>query len=244
MGLSTDQEGIIRRYLNEGGGWNSHLNATKNFIQRSVGLYRPQKVGVLGSGWLLDVPVDFLTDNCAKVYLYDIRHPKQVINRYKRNENIQFITMDITGGIIEYVYNAIRNNSVNNSLDSLPAEPGFCPAESLDMLVSVNVLNQLDILIVENLRKHEPENSVRILEFRKKIQSVHIKSLLKGNSCLVTDVEENLYDRTGKLTERRSLLYTSLPKAKYEDEWIWYFDTQMTYYPNRKTFFKVTAKQY
>lgn len=243
MGLNDDQEGIMKRYLNEAGSWDSHLQSTRNFIIHCISDNQPMSVGILGSGWLLDVPANFLMDNCEKVFFYDIRHPRQITNKYKQEEKFNFIDCDITGGAIESVYNSIKNKTVETELLTIP-QAGFQPNESLDYIVSVNVLNQLDILIVENLRKIKNLDAQLIKKFRTIIQSSHLKSLPTDKSCLITDFEEQLYDRTGMFVENRSLLYTELPNAKYEQEWIWNFDTQMTYYPNRKTNFKVIAKQF
>lgn len=243
LGLSDDQEGIIRRYINESGSWDKHLHNTKKFIEQCVLLENPKDIGVLGSGWLLDVPIGFLINQCNNIFLYDIRHPRQIVNKYKNNKNVHFKEVDITGGAIEFVYQLIRNNTVNEKLLDIPTV-GFSPEESLDYIVSVNVLNQLDILIVENLRKIPNLSKELIAEFRKIIQSSHIKSLPAGKSCLITDFEEQIYDRTDKFVENHNLLYTELPEGKKEQEWIWNFDTLMTYYPNRKTDFKVIAKQF
>lgn len=243
MGLCDDQEGIMKRYLNEAGSWNSHLQSTKDFIKHCVGEVKPKTVGILGSGWLLDVPANFLIENCETVYFYDIRHPRQIVHKFRNDDSARFIELDITGGAIEFVYNAIRNKSLKKDLLTIPLS-GFCPQETLDYIISVNVLNQLDILIVENLRKIKDLDAQLIIDFRTIIQRNHLKSLPADKSCLITDFEEQLYDRTGKFVEKRSLLYTELPEAKFEQNWIWNFDTQMTYYPNRKTNFKVIAKQF
>jgi hypothetical protein len=109
--------------------------------------------------------------------------------------------------------------------------------------VSVNILNQLDNLILEYLRKFPlPEKSL-IERLQRNIQSSHIQSLLNYNSCLVTDYEELIYDEAGKLVATNSLLYTELPIFRQKKEWLWNFDTRMTYYPGRKTIFKVIAIQ-
>lgn len=243
MGLQNDQEGIMRRYIDEGGAWDAHLNATKKFIVGCLRDAKPKCVGILGSGWLLDVPVEFLLKHIGEIFLYDIRHPKQVVNRYKNHKQIHFINQDITGGAIAYVYSAIRNGSLRKSLGKLVV-PGFKPNEKLDYWVSLNILNQLDILIVENLRRLKYVDRELIMGFREKIQHSHIQSLPKGKSCIVTDYKENVYDRGGSFIESHDLLYTELPPGIKEEKWVWHFDTQMTYYPNKKTYFEVIAKQF
>ena len=130
--------------------------------------------------------------------------------------------------------------------------PAFMPLKSLipekfnlpepvDYTFSVNVLNQLDILIIEYLRRVKIIASVDLFGFRKKIQSAHLNSLSAGKSSIITDYEEVLYDRTDTFVENRNLLFVDLPKNKSRQDWIWRFDESMSYYHNRKTHFKVAA---
>lgn len=239
MGLSGDQDGIMERYINEEGYWNEHLNNSKGFIQRVVEEIKPKSIAVLGSGWLLDVPVEFLLDNCERIFFYDIRHPRPIVHRYAKIDKIEFVNMDITGGAIQYIYEQIKAKKYMEITD-VP-ECGFQPVQPVDLVISLNVLNQLDILIVEYLRRFSKVLSDDVLLLRKKIQLAHLNSLLADTSCLISDFEESLYDRTGSLVEKRSLVFTCLPEGKYNEEWIWKFDNRMTYYPNRTTHFKVKA---
>lgn len=241
MGYSSDQEGIMQRYINEEGQWNSHLENSQNFIKKVVKAVGAESVAVLGSGWLLDVPIDYLNDCCTKIYLYDIRHPSQIVNRFKKNKKIEFVNMDITGGIIQYIFEQIKNKQFTQ-ISNFP-EAGFKPIEPIDLTISLNILNQLDILIVEYLRKFPKVTSEDILTLRKKVQLTHIKSLLTDKSCLISDYEEELYDRTGSLVRTSSLIFDSLPEGKKSEEWIWKFDNRMSYYQNRVTHFKVRAIQ-
>lgn len=243
MGYFDDQEGIINRYINEESNWLSHLSKTKEFIIRSVQKIQPENIAVLGSGWLLDVPYEFLAGNCKNVFLYDIRHPRQIVHKLKKYRNINLINYDITGGAIEEVYTIMNSsNPTVTSLNEIEI-PGFVLNEPIDYIVSVNILNQLDNLILEYIRKFAFPDKSAIEILQRNIQLAHISSLLKSNSCLITDYEELLYDRTGKLVSANPLLFCNLPSANYTKEWLWNFDTQMTYYPNRTTIFKVIALQ-
>ena len=97
MGFLKDQEGIITRYINEEGNWEAHLRHTKGFITDVVKKYKPESVSILGSGWLLDVPIEFLAANCKSICLYDIRHPAQIRHRLRRFKNVVFVECDLTG---------------------------------------------------------------------------------------------------------------------------------------------------
>jgi len=60
MGFIKDQEGIMNRYLRESSQWKEHLEHTRKFIRESFAQTEAETVAVLGSGWLLDVPLDHL----------------------------------------------------------------------------------------------------------------------------------------------------------------------------------------
>lgn len=243
MGFFMDQEGIINRYIREKGNWDEHLGRTKTFINRFIDEALPEDVAILGSGWLLDVPLDQILDKCRNIYLVDIRHPRQVVHKYQRFKNIHFIYSDITGGAIEATYDILKEQkNVSERLAELEP-PGINLPFSVNSVVSVNILCQLDILILEYVRTFRDINQGALLGLRKNIQHSHIVSLQKTSSCLITDYEENIFSRTDDLIAINPLLFSDLPDSANYEEWVWKFDTQMTYYPNRKTFFKVKALQ-
>ena len=243
MGYFNDQEGIIRRYIDEEFNWNEHLQKSKSFIKKCIEEVKPQNVAVLGSGWLLDVPLDFLVESCNRVFLFDIRHPRQITHKYRGEKKIKFINQDVTGGSIEEVYEILKHNKSDlNKLDTI-TKAGFTASEPIDYIISVNILNQLDILILEYIRRFSLPENLNMDRLRKIIQEAHIASLKKSASCLITDFEEMIYDKDNELIKTNSLLFTELPAYRKREDWIWKFDTQMTFYPNRRTFLKVLAMQ-
>lgn len=240
MGFSNDQEGIMTRYINESGKWETHLKNTQKFILEEIEKKEAKSVALYGSGWLLDIPLDEMIHICNHIYLYDVRHPRQIMHKYRKNDKVSFIQTDLTGGLIELIYKISKKSNFAAELKKTEPSP-YEPYKTVDHIFSVNVLNQLDILITEYLRKFKFYNPELVSQLRKKIQITHLKSLPAGKSSLITDYEEDLFDRTGTFVESRNLLYVDIDKNKRLKEWIWTFDSQMTYYPNRKTNFKVLA---
>lgn len=76
MGFIQDQNGIIRRFKREKQNWDDHMTQSKSFILKSaknkenlpdnLSAKQADKAGVtcavLGSGWLLDLPLDELSE--------------------------------------------------------------------------------------------------------------------------------------------------------------------------------------
>ncbi len=244
FGFKKDQNGIINRYLRENGGWQSHLINTKNFIEHSAKAKEKETCVILGSGWLLDVPVDNLNEIFKKVYLVDIVHPKQIIHKYRKYKNIEFIKVDISG-YIKPVYDFIKKNrktktSLNQIVQQFPDDFNKL-MNNASMIVSVNILNQLDILICDYIKKYEMYSDEEINNFRKIIQQKHIDMMPRNKSCIITDYEELNYDDNMNLINKKSLIYANLPKGKAIREWKWNFDFSKTYHNNYKTVFNVMA---
>jgi len=244
MGLKTDQNGIIDRYLREKEGWDIHLENCKNFILRSLEYKQAKSVAVLGSGWLLDVPIDELIKKLDKLFLIDIIHPALIKYKTKPHKNIVLIENDITGGAIERAFNFIDKklykttsaNYILQNLQPLKLELNL----NADLYISLNITNQLDILIVDFLRQNLNFNENDFFDFRKTVQKEHLLALPQNKSCLITDYEE-ITTNNKNLKETRKLVYSDFPAGNFTEEWQWDFDFQKTYYSDKTTQFIVKA---
>lgn len=243
MGIADDQDGIMRRYIREAGNWAAHLERTKKFIISAVTSVRTETVVVLGSGWMLDVPAEFLLQNFKKVMFCDIRHPKPVVQKYRKYPNAEFISIDLTGGLIERAYRIVKEKKITGTdqLQELLKDSIFELPFRADYIVSVNLLNQLDILIVDYLKGKLRMEQQGIEFLRENIQKNHLHLLPLQHSCLVTDYEEVHISSTGKEAESVPLLFCGLPEGSYSESWIWEFDTHRTYNPRWNTRFRVKA---
>ncbi|MCK4663804.1 MAG: hypothetical protein KAT68_13110 [Bacteroidales bacterium] len=241
MGFISDQKGIIDRYFREQQGWNEHIKNTKNFILKSAEIKNKEKVAILGSGWLLDIPIENISKNFKEVYLYDINHPKQIEHKINKYSNVKLITCDITGGVTKQVFNLIKQFKKGKQKVNINdiVYNDFIFSEKMDFVISVNIMNQLDNLIIEYLERFNIFKSVELLQIRKKIQEVHIKSLPLNKSCLITDHEELVLNDKNELEKKNNLIFVDLPKGNFRKKWTWKFDSCKTYIKNKKTYFNV-----
>ena len=111
MGYYNYQNGLIYRHINQEGGWENHLEHCRSIIIKALDLFKPEKVTVLGSGWLLDLPLAELVERTQKICLVDIVHPPDVISQVERFKNVELIEQDVTGGLIEEVWQKEENTS-------------------------------------------------------------------------------------------------------------------------------------
>jgi hypothetical protein len=243
MGIIDDQEGIFRRHQREGVNWDLHLSNTKNFITECLEACGANRVAILGSGWLLDIPVNYLQKQVKRVDFYDIRHPRQILKKYSTCKNFRFINMDITGGLLKKTYQLCsgwQKPHKEKLLEGLTIPVVSLP-ESVDYTVSVNLLNQLDILIIDYINRFLKLDEKQMLVLRKRIQESHLKLLKTGYSCLITDYEEVHLDKDNSITGKQTLVHCTLPAGKYRKSWTWNFDTHRTYDPGHNTLMNVVA---
>jgi hypothetical protein len=243
MGFIKDQEGIMNRYLRESSQWNKHLERTRKFISDSFAHTEAETVAVLGSGWLLDVPLDHLIHRFRKVYLVDIHHPIQIRKKTDGMSQVELIEADLTGGVIEKIWQYSRENKISSQdeldLDQIPLNPPLAHIQP-DALISVNLLNQLDIILCDYLLKQKPFQQEDLIPFRAAIQAFHLEWISKKPACLVSDILEEVVDKNGVLSSK-ALLYTHLPEGKRQDHWWWDFDSLGTYHAESRTRMEVQA---
>ncbi|MBI5218416.1 MAG: hypothetical protein HY958_05750 [Bacteroidia bacterium] len=242
LGYYDDQKGIIKRYYNEAGGWNRHLENTKKYILKSAESKAKNSIAILGSGWLLDVPIKELSGIFGAVYLFDIIHPREIKQKIKKYHNVKLIECDISGGAIDGAYRVIHEYKKNKTVLPLPgiALNGFQYNMDFDMVVSLNILNQLDIIVSDYLKKFNVYSNSDISDFKKRIQSKHIETLPEGKTCLITDFEEKIYC-DAVFENKNPLIFATLPKGESVEYWEWEFDMTGNYYKGKKTIFNVIA---
>lgn len=240
-GYVKDQMGIQNRYIREREQWTSHLENTKQYILKAARkCVKKDVVVVLGSGWLLDIPWQELSEQFSQVYLYDIVQPEQIVVKTKRFSNIHLVTADITGGVVPLAEQAKSFADFWNQLQTLPNFE--LPQASL--VVSVNLLNQLDILLCDYLKDKFSVSEDDLKKVRKLVQQRHLDSLPVGKTCLITDYcEENTSCEDGSV-QTRNLLYCDLPQGTNEKEWNWIFDTNQRYREGNNTVMKVRAMRF
>ena len=243
MGFTSDQNGIIERYGREKEGWDIHLHNSKQAIVEAVNCYHPKSISILGSGWLLDVPIEELSKKCSKVYLYDIVHPAQVKHLVSKYKNVECIEADITGGAIAQTWfevQLLRNEGSQLQLEKI-AGNSFEPKYQTDMIVSLNILNQLDILICDYLLSMNAITNDELSTLRILLQQKHIESISKQPFCLISDFEELIIDIKTNKSDTRPLVVVPFPHTNYQKQWLWKFDSSGNYYEGKRVTFNVQA---
>lgn len=243
LGYIQDQRGILRRYRREKSAWHNHLEHTKAYIKKQCFGKHFRSMAVLGSGYLLDLPIDELLNCCDHIYLYDVNHPSKIRSKFKDNSKINFVRKDITG-LTDFVHSVLNSDNVTDIFERPIPEWNI---DNHDGIISLNILNQLDIILLDYIR--ERIHCTKELEdkLREKIQSDHIASFGDIYSILVADTQEVRTDTATNQSTIKSNLYTELDKhgSTFDQEsWDWFFDNSGRYIENSTVKFRVNAVTY
>lgn len=242
MGYYRYQQGLIQRHLEQGGGWDSHLENSRRFILNAIDIIKPERVTVFGSGWLLDLPLAEITEKTAEVILADIVHPPEVLKQAGELKGVRVVELDATGGLIEEVWlkrprHFLLKKQFSTAGIILPEfTPGFDPG----LVISLNILSQLDTLPVKFLTGRSKIETNELLAFRKAIQTKHLEFLMRHRSVLITDSVEIFSDRSGSKTEVKSVII-DLPEGKLREKWTWSFDREGSDYYQKRSVLEVEA---
>lgn len=243
MGYYDYQHGLIVNRLNQNNGWDAHLARCREFIMKSVDIVKPSKVTILGSGWLMEVPLMEIAEKAESVVLVDIVHPPDVLRQTAGLKNVGILEHDVTGGLVKEVWEKAGKRTWFNRLRTLGTivVPDYIPESNPGLVISVNLITQLETLPERMLRKKSKAGEEEFEGFRRKVQEKHLEFLLRHQSVIITDQSEILSDPKSGTRERKTL-YADLPPGRLRDEWIWDFDLMHAYSSRISSRFRVVAK--
>lgn len=243
MGYYDYQHGLVHRHFNQKGAWDTHLENCRSFILGAVDLYKPVKITVLGSGWLLELPIAEILEKTEEIVLIDIIHPPGVISQTADLKNINIVEEDISGGLIEEVWKKTRKRKYFSRLSSIDdiEIPQYHFSEDPGMVVSLNILTQLESLPLKLLQKKCRPGEEEITEFRKQVQMNHLKLLCEHEAVLITDVSE-LFTTSSGIKYEELTVVTDLPDGKITESWVWDFDPYGIDFNRKNSVLIVTAK--
>jgi hypothetical protein len=220
LGYLDEALDMRRRAERNRAAWQPHLDRTRRFVlsaaEQCTGR---QKVVVLGSGLLLDVPVAELSASFENVVLKDVVCLPEIRKRITQYQNVTFVEHDVTG-LAGRLYRVGRED-----LPSLPAVPVRDPGEDrdADMVISLNILSQLWVVprafIGRRLRRFSAEE---VDEWCSRIVASHYRYLrsLPHDVCLVGDFEAVKRDPAGRIVSRPSTVH-GLELPGPDERWTW-----------------------
>jgi len=177
------------------------------------------KVVILGSGLLLDVPLVELAEMFREVLLMDIVCLPEVRRQIKRCGNVSFIERDVTNVAERLHTNGLQGiHELPKAIASLPEIDG-----SAGLVISLNILSQLWVIPRAYAAKQRPGlPHDQVEDWCRQIVESHYASLhsISCDVCLISDHEFTKRDNGGSIISRASTLY-DLVLPKPDDSWTW-----------------------
>lgn len=239
MGYQREMAGIARRADQCAAAWHTHLAATKRLIEGAAERCDNRDTAlIIGSGLLLDVPLEFLSGVFRRVILADILHPRHVRHRLRRFDNVEPVQTDVTGvakPVFDYVHKRrtgpLPTCRVEHFLD-----------RRIDLVVSANLLSQLAVIPCRYLKAGLPGLPPhRIAGFGRSIVEAHLAWLRRfpGRVVLVTDFEREERASDGRVERKNILEGVELPPCR--TTWTWRIAPLGRVYPDIDVRHRVAA---
>lgn len=134
---------------------------------------------ILGSGALLDIPIEALAGMFYQVILADLVHPLSARWKVRALRNVSMDIVDLTGTLAEAALGRM----------TAPSPPTRYLDQQWDFTVSANILSQLPLLPVKWLESTGAFSHEDMDSLARNIQAGHLAWLdsLSGTVCLITD---------------------------------------------------------
>lgn len=221
--------GIQARYDRNKNNWEPHLRCSKSAISEVVNsLYystgKKLKIIVLGTGRLLDFPIDAL--NLCKESVFVDADPlglsiaKCKVNSFLKSNKItcvvKFVCADITGLIDKDLSKLTESDFINNPLKLIDSD-------KFDLVISLNILGQIPIYFSDRYSGIESQlsNNLQCAHIENSLEICKLKALFLYDKEFYTytpdvsqwEVEEATCDEIWKKYKKKSI---------FQSAWLWH----------------------
>jgi len=218
MGYLRELIAIRERHRRCRKAWRIHLTACRAMVLEVIeGCPGRERVVVLGSGLLLDIPLAELAGRFRKVTLIDVCHLRATRRKAARLANVEFVEADVSG--------VAETLGQRRQRDEAPL-PEPAPVTTLwsaaDLIISANLLSQLPLVPLDHLEATAPDLSKEERDQFARTVIDHHLAMLQAQSatvCLITETMRLVSDGE-KAIEKIDPLFGA-PLFYEGQEWWW-----------------------
>jgi hypothetical protein len=220
MGYLYEAIATRARYGRHREAWRPHLERTRSFVlSEAEKCPGRDRVTILGSGILLDVPLEELSARFREVVLVDVVFLPETRRQIRGHENVRLLELDVTGAA-ENLYRTVRAGG--RSLPGIfPSFSGM--AEGSSIVVSLNILSQLPVIPERYIWKKMPGMGGEEVEaWCRELVSSHCQALaaLPCSACMISDFSSIHCGIDGSIQEQNDTLRSvALPPP--DETWTW-----------------------
>ncbi|MDR3441298.1 hypothetical protein [Telmatospirillum sp.] len=194
--------------------WLPHIGRChKSILAAGLACPRRDRVVVLGSGPLCDIPLAELAGIFTEVVLIDVFHPPRARKLMARFSNVVAIEHDLLGQ--EF---GVSTDDVDARLANWRQRTG-----AVDLVVSANLLAQLPVVpMASRLSRDLLARDVDAQTWSDAVMRAHIADLAAGpgQACLISEWRRHWFDRDGAEIDQESPL-TGLSLPEPSESWRW-----------------------
>jgi hypothetical protein len=194
--------------------WQSHVDASHQFIRDHFAKVNPKSVMIIGSGILMEIPIEDLLAKAEKIFLVDLVHSREVRKLAHRYPQVELIERDISS-----LLGLLKKGTGPFQLKQIPWKqlPSW-DLPKVDWVISANLLSQISLIISETL----PMTTETYDKFARSVRDQHIERLFEQapHVLLFADFETHYTDRKGERIKTESY-EVNLRGLKPDREWVW-----------------------
>ncbi len=205
LGYLYESIALMSRFGRHHSQWREHIENCHRQTLRA--LDDAQTIAILGSGPLMEIPIDQLLMKCERIRLVDFVHPRCVRSKWDRHPKVEFIEADLLG--------IAKPLLAWNGGDLPEPKPAIFDA---DFVLSANCLSQLPLKPRQYLGgRVAPE----LLDaYSERLSHAHLESLRPFRHLIIADFETRVVDREGKILERTEPFFDK-SKLELVASWNW-----------------------
>lgn len=183
-----------------------------------------QSILILGSGLLLEIPMNELLQRFDRIVLADFVHSREVRSRWGKHPKVKIVEVDLLG---------IASSLLRWDGGKLPLiqTPDLAKYHA-DFILSANCLSQLALKPRQYLEKSVPAEMLDA--YSEKISAAHLASIKRTGTphLVIADFETRVVEENGEVIEKSSPFF-DLESLKQIDSWTWNLAPKGEIYKNR-----------
>lgn len=233
LGYLYESIALNERHRRRQQDWQSHINKCKEHTLRAVSsLPKKQNMLVLGSGPLIELPIDDLVALFDKVYLFDFVHPRAVRAKWGRHPKVELVEIDLLG----LATNLLQWTSGTLPVPRPPDLRSFHPS----FVLSANCLSQLPLSPRRHLERYVPEVDLNL--YCEQISAAHLISIKAAAvpHLIMSDFETRTIETDGTVGGT-TVPFFDRESLKLIDSWTWKLAPKGELYRNRSVEMSVGA---
>lgn len=200
--------------------WRPHLENCHRMILENLPV-AATNILIVGSGPLLEIPIDELLKRQLQITLVDVVHPSRPRKLgAKFASQLKLLEIDVSG-IVEAIKTKNFEDVRKFKFRPPPIE-SLLDGKSFDYVISANLISQLALDPYEALKKYYWADDTYFGRLAKRMGDQHLEWLksFHAKTLIIADVERTYFDKHGQKVDKTASAYR-LTAGEIVGNWDW-----------------------